>query len=38
MMMRLLVVGVMREGEEGEGGRRRVVGGEKYMYLTLSEL
>lgn len=23
MMMRLLVVGVMREGEEGEGGRRR---------------
>lgn len=37
MMIRLQVVGVTREGEEGEGGWR-VVGGEKYMYLTLSEL
>lgn len=37
MMMRWQVVGVTREGEEGEGGWR-VVGGEKYMYLTLSEL
>lgn len=32
MMKRLQVVGVTREGEEGEGGWR-VVGGEKYMYL-----
>lgn len=37
MMKRLQVVGVTREGEEGEGGWR-VEGGEKYMYLTLSEL
>lgn len=32
MMKSLQVVGVTREGEEGEGGWR-VVGGEKYMYL-----